>query len=101
MGSLPNTRELRTLSQCPQLAISEKDDDPEIRAKYRPFLLSPEIEANDWVSQLELDHALSVAEADLEKTGERLKILVLYGSLRKRYTFPPKTSFLSNCATTY
>lgn len=78
-------RELRTLAQCPQLAISEKDDDPEVRLKHRPFLLEPEIESTDWISQLELETAISMAEKDLQKTGKRLRILVLYGSLRKRY----------------
>jgi arsenic resistance protein ArsH len=81
MGSI---REFRTLARCPQLAISEADDEPEIRAKYRPFLLDPEIEEADWISELELDTTISMAEANLQKTGKRLRILVLYGSLRKR-----------------
>ncbi|CZR51625.1 related to arsenic resistance protein ArsH [Phialocephala subalpina] len=85
MGSiLPPTRSLRTLAEAPKLAISESEDDAEIRAKYRPFLLSPETEEKDWISELELDAAISIAEADLAKTGSRLKVLVLYGSLRKR-----------------
>ena len=86
MGSLANAnREFRTLAQRPQLAISEGEDDPEIRAKYRPFLLDPEVETSDWISQLELDTAITMAEQNLAKTNSRLKILVLYGSLRKRY----------------
>ena len=88
MGSiLPLLRELRTLAQSPQLAISEAEDDAEIRAKYRPFLLDPEVESTDWVSQLELGTAISMAEADFRKTNARLKVLVLYGSLRKRCEF--------------
>lgn len=83
MRSIPPT--LRTLAQASQLAISERDDDAKIRAKYRPFLLSPELEENDWISELELDTAISIAEADLARTGSRLKVLVLYGSLRRRY----------------
>ncbi|PGH27410.1 arsenical resistance protein ArsH [Polytolypa hystricis UAMH7299] len=37
----------------------------------------------DWVQQLELTTAMDMAAEDMQKTGERLKILVLYGSLRK------------------
>jgi hypothetical protein len=84
MGSL-HARELRTLAQCSQLAISAAEDDVEIRSKYRPFLLSPEVEATDWISQLELETTISMSEADLKKTGKRLRVLVLYGSLRARY----------------
>jgi len=84
MGSILEARQLRTLVQCPQLAIAESDDEAEIRAKYRPFLLDPEVESTDWISQLELETAIGMAEADLLKTNSRLKVLVLYGSLRKR-----------------
>jgi len=75
------------LAQCPQLAISEAEDDPEIRAKYRPFLLDAEVEASDWISQLELETAIAMAEENLARTKSRLKVLVLYGSLRKRYVY--------------
>jgi arsenic resistance protein ArsH len=85
MGSITSPRELRTLAQCPNIAISAAEDDAEIRKKYRPFLLDPEIESTDWISKLELDTVIDIAEKDLEKTGSRLKVLVLYGSLRKRY----------------
>jgi arsenic resistance protein ArsH len=89
MGSIiVPTRELRTLAECSHLSLSEKDDDPNTREKYRPFILGPEIESKDWISELELEAAISMAEADLEKTGSRLKVLVLYGSLRKRYHCP-------------
>jgi hypothetical protein len=94
MGSIAAPRELRTLAQVPQLAIAASEDDAEIRTKYRPFLLDPEVEATDWISQLELDTAISTSSADIEKTGARLKVLVLYGSLRKRYLTRP-TSLLS------
>jgi arsenical resistance protein ArsH len=83
MGS--QSAQIRTLAQCNRLAISEKEDDLEIRSKYRPFLLDPEVESTDWISELELETAIDMAEVDLAKTGSRLKILVLYGSLRKRY----------------
>lgn len=66
------------------LPISEGQDDPTIRAKYRPFLLDSQGAAHDWVSELELDTVTAMALEDLEKTGSRLKVLVLYGSLRKR-----------------
>jgi len=88
MGSISAPRELRTLAQCPHLALSASEDDAEIRSKYRPFLLDPDVEATDWISQLELDTVSSIAEKDIEKTGSRLKVLVLYGSLRKRYLLP-------------
>jgi len=74
----------RTLAQCPQLAISEEEDDPELRSKYRPFLLDPETESQDWISSLELETAMAMSEQDRIASGSRLKILVLYGSLRKR-----------------
>jgi arsenic resistance protein ArsH len=78
-------RQLRTLAQYPQLAISEAADDPDIRAKYRPFLLDPEVEAIDWISQLELETTVAMTEENISKTKSRLKVLVLYGSLRHRY----------------
>ncbi|TVY36521.1 NADPH-dependent FMN reductase [Lachnellula occidentalis] len=77
-------RQLRTLAQYPQLAISEAADDPEIRAKYRPFLLDAEVEATDWISQLELETTVAMTEEDISRTKSRLKVLVLYGSLRQR-----------------
>jgi arsenic resistance protein ArsH len=69
------------------LAIPEQEDDAEISAKYRPFIIAnPDVVASDWISTSELSTALKLSEADMEKTGgERLKILVLYGSLRERF----------------
>jgi arsenic resistance protein ArsH len=85
MASLNSpARQLKTLAQHPQLAISKAEDDPDIRAKYRPFLLDPEVEAIDWISRLELETAIAMAEKNIAKTESRLKVLVLYGSLRKR-----------------
>lgn len=66
------------------LAPSVSEDDAAIRTKYRPFLLSEEVMLTDWVSKLELATATEMAYGDLVKTGSRLKVLVLYGSLRKR-----------------
>lgn len=67
------------------LAISITTDDDEVRQRYRPFLLDPAVEASDWVSRLELATAVKMAAQDIERTGERLRVLVLFGSLRQRY----------------
>jgi arsenic resistance protein ArsH len=86
MGSFINPRqEPRTLAQCPHLPISEAEDDTKIRTKYRPFLLDPEEEITDWISRLELETAITMAEQNITKTKARIKVLVLYGSLRKRF----------------
>lgn len=66
------------------LAIPVDEDDPDVRTKYRPFLLDPVVAEDDWVAKLELATVTEMAHRDLIKTGERLKILVLYGSLRQR-----------------
>lgn len=91
-GDLNNTsaaREVTRIDVDPaysyrSLALSETEDDETIRKEYRPFLLSPEITSTDWISKLELSTAVKLAEDDIQKNGERLKVLVLYGSLRKR-----------------
>lgn len=67
------------------LAISPEEDDADVRVKYRPFLLDAETEASDWISELELEAVADLAQQDLARTKSRLKVLVLYGSLRKRY----------------
>ncbi|KAI1335032.1 flavoprotein-like protein [Xylariaceae sp. FL0016] len=66
------------------LAITEDQDEPTIRQRYRPFLLHYPMGPEDWISQLELNTVSGMAQKDLEKTGSRIKVLVLYGSLRKR-----------------
>ncbi|GFG26635.1 FMN-dependent NADPH-azoreductase [Aspergillus udagawae] len=66
------------------LAIPESEDDWKIREKYRPFLLNPQQAAEDWANRLELDTVLDMAAEDLKATQKRMKVLVLYGSLRKR-----------------
>ncbi|MCJ1248405.1 hypothetical protein MMC30_005622 [Trapelia coarctata] len=91
-GDLNNTSALRAVQTIipdlfyvsRSLAIPESEDDQEIRQKYRPFLLPPDIRDSDWVSKLELSTVMKLAEADLATTGERVRILVLYGSLRAR-----------------
>lgn len=62
---------------------------------YRPFLLSPipgaergkdgtlAVDEGDWVRDLELDGVKQMARSLPD--GRRVKILVLYGSLRERY----------------
>ncbi|KAI5272033.1 arsenate resistance ArsH [Aureobasidium subglaciale] len=67
------------------LAIKEQDDDAKIRARYRPYITSPGVTSSDWIAKSELSTALKISEADMEATsGNRVKILVLYGSLRER-----------------
>jgi arsenical resistance protein ArsH len=66
------------------LAIPAKSEDPEFRKRYRPFLLDDIVRNTDWISQLELATITKLAEEDIERTGERVRVLVLYGSLRKR-----------------
>lgn len=65
------------------LAISVEDDDTKIHQRYRPFLLPNGSESSDWVSKLELATVTKIAYEDFERTGSRLKVLVLYGSLRQ------------------
>ncbi|KAJ4319099.1 hypothetical protein N0V94_004059 [Neodidymelliopsis sp. IMI 364377] len=66
-------------------AISQAEDDPEVRKNYRPFLLDEEISKSDWVSQLELSTTLKMVESQiLNDSQERLKVLVLHGSMRNR-----------------
>lgn len=92
-GDLNNTQVLRKTTEIlpdpayarRTLAPASQDDDAAIRAKYRPFLLLDEVAGSDWVAQLELSTALKMAEADISAMGgDRLKVLVLYGSLRAR-----------------
>ncbi|KAI9702958.1 MAG: hypothetical protein M1836_008172 [Candelina mexicana] len=66
------------------LAITENEDDAKIRAKYRPFLLEKNHNVADWIEHLELATVTKMAADDLQKTNERVKVLVLYGSLRQR-----------------
>lgn len=55
------------------------------RTTYKPFLLDEQTTASDWISELELDTAEKMARQDLLTTSQPLRILILYGSLRKRY----------------
>lgn len=68
------------------LAIPSTDEgEAEIRSRYRPFILENAASTDDWVAKLELSTVTEMAQRDLANTGERLKVLVLYGSLRSRY----------------
>jgi arsenic resistance protein ArsH len=80
---LDGSNEARQLPNLQTLALSPKEDNIEVREKYRPFILS-EDGAEDWVESLELTTALKMAESNLLLTNQRLKVLVLYGSLRSR-----------------
>ncbi|KAK3321288.1 arsenical resistance protein ArsH [Cercophora scortea] len=67
------------------LAISAEDDDADVRARYRPFLLPDNSTDPDWTASLELHTALSMVEREILSSGaDRLRILVLTGSLRAR-----------------
>lgn len=92
-GDLNNTaseRARRELEVDPtyrkqSFALTQSQDDPEIRKKYRPFLLDEETSSSDWVSQLELSTALKMVESQILKGGQdRLRVLVLHGSMRSR-----------------
>jgi len=73
-------------------AIAEDDE------VYRPFLKSPipgaergpdgelAVDKEDWVQGLELDETKRMVQTLPE--GRRVKILILYGSLRERYVPP-------------
>jgi arsenic resistance protein ArsH len=91
-GDLNNTSSMRQIEEIranPEfayrsLAIPTEQDDPDTLTKYRPFLLDDAVASQDWVARLELATATEMSHADITKTGERLKVLVLYGSLRNR-----------------
>jgi arsenical resistance protein ArsH len=70
-------------SHC-TLAPTAEVDDKEVRDRYRPFILDPVIESTDWVSCLELATVTKLASENLLKTGDALRVLVVYGSLRSR-----------------
>ncbi|KAF2028414.1 arsenate resistance ArsH [Setomelanomma holmii] len=67
------------------LAIPTSDDEPSVREAYRPFLVDDANSKEDWVEQLELSTILKMVDLQVLKAGdERLRVLVLYGSMRKR-----------------
>ncbi|KAF2003605.1 hypothetical protein P154DRAFT_78867 [Amniculicola lignicola CBS 123094] len=79
------------------LAIPATEDDATIRQDYRPFLMNDEVTKSDWISTLELNTALQMVDTEiLSKGAERLKILVLYGSMRERYAYSSYTHTMSS-----
>jgi arsenic resistance protein ArsH len=67
------------------LAIPSSEDDPNVRKSYRPFLLDGEEAKDDWVAQLELSTALKIVKTQIMERGDaRLRVVVLYGSMRQR-----------------
>jgi len=92
-GDLNNISALRPVAEIAvdaafvhqSLAIEEIDDDPEVRRQFRPFLLPEEIMNSDWIAHLEISTAMKMAYEEMHRlNGGRLKVLVLYGSLRER-----------------
>lgn len=66
-------------------AIPVEEDDAEIRQLYRPFILSEPFTADDWVGKLVLSTVLQMVENEIiSRKQNRLRILVLYGSMRSR-----------------
>ncbi|KAF2823657.1 arsenate resistance ArsH [Ophiobolus disseminans] len=71
--------------QYRSLAIPTSQDDSPVRSAYRPFLLKEETADDDWVAQLELSTVLKMVDLQVLKNGsDRLRVLVLHGSMRKR-----------------
>ncbi|UZP40539.1 hypothetical protein NXS19_008355 [Fusarium pseudograminearum] len=67
------------------LAIDRDQDDATIRQQYRPFLFDGDMRVDDWVAELELSTAIKMVQSEImDKKLDRLRILVLYGSLRSR-----------------
>ncbi|KAL2147930.1 hypothetical protein VTI28DRAFT_3408 [Corynascus sepedonium] len=93
MGDLNNTEAAREhllpvadlVYRFHSFPIHACDDDPAVRKRYRPFLLDDEISSSDWVMKLELATAAKMVETEILSQGkDRLRVLVLYGSLRDR-----------------
>ncbi|KAK3179506.1 hypothetical protein K4F52_009078 [Lecanicillium sp. MT-2017a] len=93
-GDLNNTSAARAVAEriidptysYKSFAIEESEDDAGVRAQYRPFLQPDNSGAEeDWVAQLELSTAAKMVESEIvDKKLDRLRILVLYGSMRTR-----------------
>jgi hypothetical protein len=78
-----------THTQYPNISTDE--------TAYQPFLQSPVpgaekgsdgkyvVDEEDWVQALELDEVKRMTSRLAEQGGRRVKVLVLYGSLRERY----------------
>ena len=69
-------------------AISVSEDDPIVRKNYRPYLRDEihDSSPQDWISELELSTVLKMVHDQVLHSGaDRLRVLVLHGSMRKRY----------------
>jgi len=72
------------------LAIPPSEDDVEVRKAYRPFILEGKDAEDDWVAELELSTALKMVDTQLLQRGDdRLRVVVLHGSMRSRYRLLP------------
>ena len=81
-----------TQTQYPNISTDETE--------YQTFLQSPipgaekgpdgeyVVDQEDWVQGLELDEVKGMTSRLAEQGGRRVKVLVLYGSLRQRYASP-------------
>jgi arsenic resistance protein ArsH len=66
-------------------AICAAEDDAQVRANYRPFILDETVSSTDWVAKLELSSVLRMVDQEIFAKGQdRLRVLVLYGSMRAR-----------------
>ncbi len=92
-GDLNNTAAERVRAQITtdaayrdhSLAIPASQDEAPIRKTYRPFLLDDVHSGQDWIARLELSTVLKMVDLQvLRSGGDRLKVLVLHGSMRKR-----------------
>ena len=89
-GDLDNTDAIRASKRididqafnCCCLAAGPDVDDKEVQERYRPFILDTAVESTDWISHLELSTATKLVLENLLRTGEPLRVLVLYGSLQ-------------------
>lgn len=68
------------------LAIPPSEDEAQIRESYRPFIIRGGDASQDWIARLELSTVLKMVDTQIIKPGEdRLRVVVLHGSMRKRY----------------
>lgn len=92
-GDLNNTAAARPVAETTinpayryqSFAIEAHEDDATVRNEYRPFLLHDRFAVEDWVARLELSTVLQMVQSEiLDRKLGRLRILILYGSLRTR-----------------
>ncbi|KAH8688904.1 flavoprotein-like protein [Phaeosphaeriaceae sp. PMI808] len=109
-GDLNNTTAARVLAEITtdpiyrhvSFAIPASEDDALVRQTYRSFLLDSAHSEQDWIARLELSTALKMVDSQILKSGgERLKVLVLHGSMRKRSYSRLRILFRLGCDTTF